>query len=91
MRNRPIVVGIVNVTPDSFYDGGRHGDGLAQTESLIEAGADWIDVGGESTRPGAQMIDGKPNGIVSDGSSRPSHTAFRSASIPASLLWPPKH
>ena len=57
MRPRPIVVGIVNVTPDSFYDGGRHGDGLKQTEALIQAGADWIDVGGESTRPGAQVVD----------------------------------
>ena len=57
MRTRPIVVGIVNVTPDSFFDGGLHGDGLKQTEALIEAGADWIDVGGESTRPGAQAVD----------------------------------
>ncbi len=57
MRNRPIVMGIVNVTPDSFFDGGRHGDGILHAEALIDAGADWIDVGGESTRPGADPVD----------------------------------
>ena len=46
MRPRPIVMGIVNVTPDSFFDGGRHGDGIRHAESLLAAGADWIDVGG---------------------------------------------
>jgi dihydropteroate synthase len=56
-RTRPIVVGIVNVTPDSFFDGGRYGDGVAHAEALIAAGADWIDVGGESTRPGAASVD----------------------------------
>ncbi len=56
-RTRPIVVGIVNVTPDSFFDGGRYGDGVAHAEALIAAGADWIDVGGESTRPGAMSVD----------------------------------
>ncbi len=56
-RSRPIVGGIVNVTPDSFSDGGLHGDGIAHAESLLDAGADWIDVGGESTRPGAAPID----------------------------------
>ena len=57
MRTRPIVMGIVNVTPDSFFDGGRHGNGVAHAQALIEAGADWIDVGGESTRPGAKPVD----------------------------------
>lgn len=56
MRPRPIVMGIVNVTPDSFSDGGLHGDGVAHAAALIEAGADWIDVGGESTRPGAPAV-----------------------------------
>jgi dihydropteroate synthase len=50
-------VGIVNVTPDSFYDGGRHGNGVNAAEAMLEAGADWIDVGGESTRPGAEPVD----------------------------------
>lgn len=56
-RPVPIVVGVVNVTPDSFSDGGDHGDGVAHAIALLEAGADWIDVGGESTRPGAQPVD----------------------------------
>jgi len=56
-RPAPIVVGVVNVTPDSFSDGGKHGDGVAHAVALLEAGADWIDVGGESTRPGASAVD----------------------------------
>jgi len=56
-RERPIVMGIVNVTPDSFFDGGRYGNGVAHAEALLEEGADWIDVGGESTRPGAPAVD----------------------------------
>jgi dihydropteroate synthase len=46
----------VNATPDSFYDGGRY-DPLGQAERLIDEGADWLDVGGESTRPGAPSVD----------------------------------
>ncbi|MGB0638630.1 MAG: dihydropteroate synthase [Myxococcota bacterium] len=53
----PIVMGIVNVTPDSFHDGGKYGDGIQHAEALIAAGADWLDVGGESTRPGAMAVD----------------------------------
>lgn len=56
---RPLVMGIVNVTPDSFSDGGEHSDAaraIAHGLSLIEAGADWLDIGGESTRPGAQPV-----------------------------------
>lgn len=54
--SRPRVMGIVNVTPDSFSDGGRHADpraALACCERLVKAGADILDIGGESTRPGA--------------------------------------
>lgn len=57
---RPLVVGILNVTPDSFYDGGRHATpaaALARAERLIADGAAIIDIGGESTRPGAQPVD----------------------------------
>ncbi|MGH8906529.1 MAG: dihydropteroate synthase [Egibacteraceae bacterium] len=60
---RPIIVGIVNVTPDSFSDGGmlypkRHPQtAIAHGRLLLEQGADVIDVGGESTRPGAAPID----------------------------------
>ncbi len=58
--DRPLVVGILNLTPDSFHDGGRHGDfevALRAAEQMIADGADWIDVGGESTRPGADEVD----------------------------------
>lgn len=56
---RPLVMGIVNVTPDSFSDGGRYFDfdrALAHAERLIAEGADLIDIGGESTRPGAPEV-----------------------------------
>jgi dihydropteroate synthase len=54
--NVPRVMGIVNVTPDSFSDGGRYADAeaaLAHARTLIAEGADILDIGGESTRPGA--------------------------------------
>jgi dihydropteroate synthase len=56
---RPQVMGVVNVTPDSFSDGGRYLDVDAARDhglALLEAGADWLDVGGESTRPGAEPV-----------------------------------
>ena len=52
---RPILLGIVNATPDSFYDGGRYNP-VSHAERLVAEGADWIDVGGESTRPGAPAV-----------------------------------
>ncbi|MDZ7811691.1 MAG: dihydropteroate synthase [Ideonella sp.] len=55
--SRPQVMGIVNVTPDSFSDGGCHANtsaALAHCERLVKEGADLLDIGGESTRPGAQ-------------------------------------
>ncbi len=58
--SRPQVMGIVNVTPDSFSDGGRHADSrsaIAHCELLVAQGADMLDVGGESTRPGARSPD----------------------------------
>ncbi len=57
--SRPLVMGIVNVTPDSFYDGGRHlqrDAALAYAHQLIQEGADLLDIGGESTRPGATLV-----------------------------------
>ena len=56
---RPLVMGIVNVTPDSFSDGGQHADtraALAHCERLLAEGADMLDIGGESTRPGAEPV-----------------------------------
>lgn len=58
-RPRPLVMGIVNVTPDSFSDGGRHASAqaaIAHGHALVEAGADWLDIGGESTRSGAEPV-----------------------------------
>jgi dihydropteroate synthase len=57
---RPAVMGVLNVTPDSFSDGGEFLDAdraVAHALALIDAGADLVDVGGESTRPGAQPVD----------------------------------
>lgn len=57
---RPLLVGVLNVTPDSFSDGGRHLDpdaALRAAQAMVAAGADWIDLGGESTRPGAAPVD----------------------------------
>jgi len=56
---RPLVMGIVNVTPDSFSDGGRYFDAvraIAHGWQLVEEGADLLDIGGESSRPGAQSV-----------------------------------
>ncbi|MBI5007771.1 MAG: dihydropteroate synthase [Nitrosomonadales bacterium] len=56
---RPIVMGIVNVTPDSFSDGGQHAStaaAIAHARQLIADGADILDIGGESTRPGAAEV-----------------------------------
>jgi dihydropteroate synthase len=57
---RPLVMGIVNVTPDSFSDGGRHADvdaAVAHGLRLVDEGADILDVGGESTRPFSEPVD----------------------------------
>ncbi|MEQ1709394.1 MAG: dihydropteroate synthase [Terricaulis sp.] len=55
----PYVMGVLNVTPNSFSDGGRWDEGAATPRALamLDAGADIIDVGGESTRPGAEPVD----------------------------------
>lgn len=56
---RPVLMGVLNVTPDSFSDGGRFLDpraALARAERLRDEGADLIDIGGESTRPGAEPV-----------------------------------
>jgi dihydropteroate synthase len=57
--SRPQVMGILNVTPDSFSDGGRYGQrdaALRHAEAMLQVGATLIDVGGESTRPGARTV-----------------------------------
>ena len=58
--DRPRILGIVNVTPDSFFDGGLHAGvaaAVAHAERLLEDGADILDIGGESTRPGARPVE----------------------------------
>jgi len=56
----PLIMGILNVTPDSFSDGGRYGDverAVERAMAMAAAGADLIDIGGESTRPGFEPVD----------------------------------
>ncbi|PID46833.1 MAG: dihydropteroate synthase [Proteobacteria bacterium] len=58
--DQPLIMGILNVTPDSFSDGGQHNDpkrAVAHALEMVAQGADIIDVGGESTRPGADTVD----------------------------------
>lgn len=59
VADQPLVMGIINATPDSFFDGSRSSSIdqiLARTEQMLSDGADIIDIGGQSTRPGSQMI-----------------------------------
>lgn len=56
---RPLIMGVINITPDSFSDGGRYAStkqAIIHAKCLIEEGADILDIGGESTRPGSQSI-----------------------------------
>lgn len=58
--DRPRIMGVLNLTPDSFSDGGRYPDldaAVQAADAMLRAGADLLDIGGESTRPGAQRID----------------------------------
>ncbi|MGH7217057.1 MAG: dihydropteroate synthase [Nitrospiraceae bacterium] len=58
--DRPLLMGVVNVTPDSFFDGGRYLDAaaaVAHAVRLVEEGADLLDIGAESTRPGADIVN----------------------------------
>jgi len=59
-HDRPLIMGVVNVTPDSFFDGGRYFDtdaAVAHAVRLVEEGADLLDIGAESTRPGADVVN----------------------------------
>ena len=75
LGKRTLIMGVVNVTPDSFSDGGAFLDrdkAIEHAEHLLEEGADIIDVGGESTRPGAHVDPGKP---------RPAETKSQSGNL----------
>ena len=64
LGKRTLIMGVVNVTPDSFSDGGQFLDrdrAIAHAERLLDEGADIIDIGGESTRPGARVAAGSPS------------------------------
>ena len=84
LGKRTLIMGVLNVTPDSFSDGGLYLDpaqALAHATKLLEQGADIIDVGGESTRPGAKVLapaeaKAKSSGKHDDSAS---HTAARSS------------
>lgn len=59
LGDRPLIMGILNTTPDSFSDGGKYAQldlAMAQANRLVEEGADLLDIGGESTRPGAEPV-----------------------------------
>jgi len=84
LGKRTLIMGVLNVTPDSFYDGGRYLDQRAAVEQasrLLEEGADIIDVGGESTRPGARVLAGvtAPGSGSSDAEKSHAPTAKRTA------------
>lgn len=102
--SRPQVMGILNVTPDSFSDGGRYrqlDQALAQAEAMLEAGAAIIDVGGESTRPGAsavaaseeqqrvvpvvQALRQRFNAVISVDTSSP--VVFEQAAAEGAVIW----
>ncbi len=58
-KSYPLIMGIANITPDSFYDGGRYNDlddAVHHIKGLLSNGADIIDIGGESSRPGALPV-----------------------------------
>jgi len=62
LGKRPLIMGVLNVTPDSFYDGGRYSNlnrALERAFLMVEDGADIVDIGGESSRPGAKPVGQK--------------------------------
>ena len=89
---RTYVMGVLNVTPDSFSDGGQFGSvdaAVRQGEALIAAGADLLDVGGESTRPGADAVPDQVEAervlpVLSSGWP----AGFPSRSTPGRRAWP---
>ena len=100
--DRPLVVGIVNVTPDSFSDGGEFldpGSAVEHSAQLVREGADVLDIGGESTRPGAEAVDAEEErrrvvpvleGLVGIGvpiSIDTSKAAVAEAAIEAGATW----
>jgi dihydropteroate synthase len=89
LGKRTLIMGVVNVTPDSFSDGGKfleRDKAVEQAERLLEEGADIIDIGGESTRPGARVDPGPPQTRVgADAFVRPASKASASAASPPAV------
>jgi dihydropteroate synthase len=84
LGKRTLIMGVVNVTPDSFSDGGQFLDrdkAIEHAEQLLDEGADIIDIGGESTRPGARVDAGAPRSAET----KPSETK---KSLPSALKGP---
>ena len=81
---KPLIMGVVNVTPDSFFDGGRYVDtavAVAHAVRLVEEGADLLDIGAESTRPGADAgIPDERSPPLQPGHRRQPRRALRAAS-----------
>lgn len=81
---RPLIMGVVNITPDSFSDGGRFfsvAGAVAHARRLVEEGADILDIGGESSRPGAQGV-----GVEEEiGRTIPVIEALRDGGVPLSI------
>lgn len=83
--DRPRIMGVLNVTPDSFYDGGRHQGldaALSQAEVMVAEGVDIIDVGGESTRPGAPKVSAE---VESERVGKVIETLTREFAVPLSI------
>ena len=89
LGKRTLIMGVVNVTADSFSDGGKFLDrdkAVEHAERLLEDGADIIDIGGESTRPGARVDAGPPSTRVeADAFVRPASIASASAASPPAV------
>ena len=69
----PAIMGILNFTPDSFYDGGKLENetaALSAAESMLKAGADILDIGGQSTRPGASLVSAEEECLCDYGRDR---------------------
>src|SRR5579863_5582038 len=87
LGKRTLIMGIVNVTPDSFSDGGLYldsGKAVEHALRLLDEGADIIDVGGESTRPGASVIVAPPEDKEKAAKGKPASIAARTPQIAVS-------
>src|SRR5688572_28621533 len=88
--DKPLVMGIINTTPDSFYEGSRFtgADGiLKQAELMLQQGADILDIGGQSTRPGSERISAEEELQRVIGAVESLHFNFPQAIISIDTYW----